>query len=246
MNRIKISPLATAVSSPQKRDSATAISLSHFDKSAKQSNEDYSLFVPMHYEKNYAYPLVVWLHSDGQKSTQIQKVMTEASVRNFVGIAPQSPIGNFEAGYYWEQEPETIDIAHDSIISAIDCASMRFNISSQRIFIGGAGSGGTMAFRVALERPEIFAGVISIDGPVPDGQKPLRQWSESRNIPVFWAHNRSSNAFDQEQLCQQLRLLHIAGFSVNLRQYPNDECLKSKTLKDMNQWIMEMIDTSVS
>lgn len=245
MNRIKISPLATASESPQKTNWSTALALDHVDKITNRPDE-FSLFVPLHYEKNYAYPLIVWLHSDGAKSAEIHNIMPQASLRNFVGIAPQSPVGNFEAGYYWEQEPETIDLAHDSIFAAIDSASMRFNIASHRIFIGGAGAGGTMAFRVALERPEIFSGVISIDGPLPDRQKPLGQWSECRELPVFWAHSRHSEAFAQDDLCQQLRLLHVAGFSVTLRQYPSDRCLNPKTMSDMNSWIMETINTTIA
>jgi phospholipase/carboxylesterase len=245
MNRIKISPLATASQSHQKTGSASVLSLDQFDKLTNRSDE-FSLFVPMHYEKNYAYPLIVWLHSDGAKSSEIHRVMPQASMRNFVAIAPQSSVGNFEAGYFWEQEPDSIDVAHESILAAIDSASIRFNIASNRIFIGGAGSGGTMAFRVALERPEIFSGVISINGPMPDRQKPLGQWSECRQLPVFWAHSRHSDVFDQDQLCQQLRLLHVAGFSVTLRQYPTESCLNPKTLSDMNKWVMETIDSTIA
>ncbi|MFT7629996.1 MAG: phospholipase/carboxylesterase [Mariniblastus sp.] len=245
MNRIKISPLATSGENQLDHDSASKLSLDNLDKLTNRT-DDFSLFVPMHYEKNYAYPLVVWLHSDGKDSGEVHKVMPQASMRNFVGVAPQSPIGNFEAGYYWEQEPDTIDMAHDSILAAIEGASSRYNIAPQRIFIGGAGTGGTMAFRIALERPELFSGVISINGPIPDGQKPLGQWAECRELPVFWAHSRRNQDFGQETLCQQLRLLHIAGFSVTLRQYPSECCLNEKTLSDMNKWIMEAIGSTIA
>ena len=245
MNRINLSPLATVDTKPQQPDLTTTLSLDYFDKLTNRGDDEFSLFVPMHYEKNYAYPLIVWLHASGEKSSQLQRVMPEASMRNYVGIAPQAPVGNFEAGYYWEEEPDSIDQAHDSIMAAVDYAAMRFNIASHRIFVAGHGSGGTMAFRIGLERPDVFAGVISINGPVPTRQKPLGRWHQSRELPVFWAHSRRSKEFDQTRLCEQLRLLHIAGFSVNLRQYPRDECLMTKTLLDMNKWIMEMISTSI-
>jgi phospholipase/carboxylesterase len=244
MNRIKLSPLASVSADELSTKKPAPNALDQFDKITNRSDQ-YSLFVPLHYEKNYAYPLIVWLHSDGSQSAEIQRIMPHASVRNFVGVAPQSPIGNFEAGYFWEQEVDTIDLAHDSILAAIDAASMRYNIASNRIFIGGAGTGGTMALRIAFERPEIFAGVISINGPLPEREKPLGCWAESRQLPVFWAHGRNNKAFKQSQLCQQLRLLHIAGFSVTLRQYPTEVCTNQKTLSDMNRWIMETIDSTV-
>ena len=95
MNRINISPLASTVFRQEKRISATTHSLDHFDELIKRSDDEISVFVPMHYEKNYSYPLIVWLHSDGEGSAEVQRIMPKASTRNFVGVAPQSTVGNF-------------------------------------------------------------------------------------------------------------------------------------------------------
>ncbi len=199
----------------------------------------------MHYEKNYAYPLIVWLHSNGQDATQIQTAMLEMSMRNYVGIAPQSAIGNSATGYFWDQDAESIEMAHDAVAAAIDRACLRYNIAPQRIYLAGLRAGGTMAFRLAFERPDIFAGVMSINGPVPVEQAPLRDWSRCRQLPVFWAHGRGFEEFGQDQLCEQLKLLHIAGFSVTLRQYPRPDLLCGMTMSDMNRWVMENISTAV-
>lgn len=245
MNRMKLSPLATADLKQRQSKNVDEFSFSQLDQLATRSKEDYSSFVPLHYEKNYAYPLVVWLHSDGGSSTEINRILPQASMRNFVGVAPQAPVGNFEAGYYWEQDADSIDMAHTSIMSSVDATMARYNISSQRIYLAGSGAGGTMAFRIALERPDVFAGVISIDGPMPTDQKPLSSWALCRDLPIFWAHSRKSESFNESLLCSQLRLLHIAGFSVTLRQYPGQDCLIPKTFSDMNSWIMEMISSSI-
>jgi phospholipase/carboxylesterase len=244
MNRIKLSPLATDTLSETSLESD---SIAHhcLDKIAGAALGNFSLFVPMHYEKNYAYPLIVWLHSDGKSAEQVQDVMLKMSMRNYVGVAPQSANGNPEIGYYWDQDFDSIESAHSSVVNAIDQALLRFNVASHRIFLAGMGAGGTMAFRLAFERPDMFAGVMSINGPLPLEQAPLRDWFECRQMPVFWAHGRDSSEFSQETLCEQLRLLHIAGFSVTLRQYPIDNLLCSKTMADMNQWVMETIETAI-
>lgn len=246
MNRIKLSPLATDTL-PETRPTTQSTSSVETTSSvfARPAADETSLFVPLHYEKKYAYPLVVWLHGDGQSAEQIQSVMLDLSMRNYVGIAPTAPLGNSNTGYYWDQDWNTIDAAEDSVLSAIDQARVRFNINPRRIFLAGSGSGGTMAFRLAFAHPELFGGVMSIGGPLPDSQSPLREWSRCRRLPVFWAHGRRCTRFDQDDLCQQLRLLHIAGFSVTLRQYPFDDLLVNKTLSDANQWIMEMISSAV-
>ena len=249
MNRIKISPLASA--SLNKAASSQDAKLAHDTAPENilgfsESSPDCSLFVPLHYAKNYAYPLVVWLHDDGSTSEQIQNVMPSLSLRNYAAVAPQSLVGDSAKGFYWEQTRSCIEATHASVASAIDRAMMRFNIASNRIFIGGFGAAGTMAYRIAFEKPELFAGLISINGPIPESYNPLGDWKNCRHLELFWAHCRNSVTFDQSKLCEQLRLLHIAGFSVTLRQYPGDDQLVDSMLSDVNRWIMDMIQTAVT
>jgi len=241
VNRIKISPLATAASSSLQTLETVPSSLDNFEKIAAGYCRDFSIFVPMHYEKNHSYPLIVWLHSNGSDSQQLQRMMPETSLRNYVGIAPQAGDGSVRHGFYWQQNSAAIDQAHESVMAAIDHASIRFNIAAHRVFLAGFGAGGEMAFRIALQSPEIFAGVISINGQVPKTQRPLRSLQKCRELPVFWAHYRQSVEFLQEDLCDQLRLLHVGGFCVTLRQYPSGDQLSSATLSDVNHWIMEVL-----
>ena len=249
MNRIKISPLANASLNKGIAEGAEKLPQAETSKNLVGHSDDVtdcSLFVPLHYTKNYRYPLVVWLHSDGSTSEQIQNVMPGLSLRNYTAVAPQSPVGDRNRGFYWEQTRSCIEATHASVASAIDQARLRFNIADDRIFIGGFGAAGTMAYRIGLERPELFAGLISINGPIPETQTPLSGWKNSRHLELFWAHCRNSITFDQAKLCQQLRLLHIGGFSVTLRQYPGDDQLVDSMLSDVNHWIMEMIQTAVT
>lgn len=47
------------------------------------------LFSPLHYERGYAYPLLVWLHGAGGDERQVMRIMPMLSMRNYVAIAPQ-------------------------------------------------------------------------------------------------------------------------------------------------------------
>ena len=49
------------------------------------------VFIPTGYEPNYAYPLIVYLHDQGQDSAGLQKIMPEISFRNYIGVAYNSP-----------------------------------------------------------------------------------------------------------------------------------------------------------
>lgn len=254
MNRIKISPLATRPCEETKNSSTiempgittTSEEIVFAPSQLTPDLSDSCLFMPLHYEANYRYPLIVWLHSNGDDTTQLQRVMPDLSLQNYVAVAPQAKVGNAHSGFDWQQDPASIDYAADSVLASIDLALCRANINRQRIFIGGFGAAGTMAFRVALTHPDLFAGVASLNGPLPEGSAPLGRWSTSRYLEVFWSHCRKSIDFEQATLCRQLKLLHIAGFSVTLRQYPGCDELLPNALKDLNNWVMQMFDSTIS
>ena len=237
MNRIKMGPLATAT------DSRQAPSLD-FSKTSFSTTGP-TLFLPMHYEPGYSYPLVVWLHSDGDDRQQLNRILPEISMRNYVGVGPEALAGNRHTGYVWEQTAAGIDHAVQSVCDAIDYAQMNLNINTERILLAGYGAGGTMAYRVGLEIPQLVSGIVSLNGALPEQATPLRGWMDCRDLPVFWGHCRKSLQFSEERLCHQLKLLHVAGFTVTLRQYPHGDELPTQMLSDLDRWIMEMIGSAI-
>lgn len=247
MNRIKLSPLVgTEFEKTESVDSESSIfSTSELAEAFRRKSEGvYSLFVPLHYEKKYAYPLLVWLHDDSAGCEQIQELMPRLSVRNHLAVAPQSGFAD-QSPIAWPNCEESVEAAYESVLAAVDTAMLRFNVNAGRVFIAGSGSGGTMAFRIAFERPDIFAGVISIDGPMDTEQVPLRDWQRCRELPVLLSSFRASDSYQQEDLCHHLRLLHIAGFSTTVRQYPGEPELSDIVLGDVDRWIMEQIESAI-
>lgn len=249
MNRIKLSPLASApvVKNDNLSFKPQGSGLT-IEQSSIRSDQEVSLFGPLHYEKTYAYPLIVWLHSDGQKSAQLKTILPDISMRNFVGVAPQAPVGNFECGYFWEQDLDSIFAAEESIIAATKAACQRFNIAPRRIFIAGLESGGTMALRMSLTHPELFAGAIALGGSMPTGHQAMARWREARQHPIFWAHhlNQTQQETDTHDNCSDFRNLYAWGFTdLVAREYPSKELLKSLAPREINKWIMEQIQSAI-
>ncbi len=248
MNRIKIGPPGTMTQPVQPNIESEFPGTFHVRESELQHQiqetyrEDRSAFMPLHYEANYAYPLIVWLHDQGGNEDGLAETMMSISERNYVGVAPRGPVSSWDGGYEWPQTRDCVHQSHSSVVAAIDEACCRFNIATDRIFLAGVGSGGTMAFRLACREPELFAGVISINGQFPEQFKPLARLKSCRSLPVLWGHARQSNQFSETQLCQQLRLLHVCGFSVTLRQYPCGDEIMPQAFRDINVWIMDSIN----
>ncbi len=200
-------------------------------------------FAPIHYEANYAYPLVVWLHGTASNEHELRQVMPLVSMRNFVAVAPRGTwIDPRHRGRYgWRQASDTIEAAEARIADCIALAERKFNVHADRIFLVGHGSGGTMAVRVGWNQPRRFAGVVAINGPLPARLSPLRRVNEVRRLPCFLATSRDSRTYPASHVCRDLRLLHSAGCTVALRQYPGGDGLTSNMLSDLDRWLMELV-----
>ena len=217
-------------------------------EATKTQDVQHSVFVPLHYEKKYSYPLVVWLHGSADDEAQLKKVMPHVSMRNFVSVAPcgteliaDERRTEGYLGYTWQQDSVGIATAYERVSSCIALAKSRFNVNPRRIFLAGCDDGGTMAVRLGLLYPQLFAGVASIGGALPQGLHPLIHVNRVRQLPIMLTHGRESLEYSLSMVCRDLRLLHSAGISVTVRQYPAEQEVTTPMLSDLNRWIMEIV-----
>jgi phospholipase/carboxylesterase len=200
----------------------------------------HNLLAPLHYESNYSYPLLIWLHSPGGDERELAKVMPLISLRNYVSLSVRGAARD-EGGYEWLPTTEGIHTAEQGIAEALVAARRRFNIHAQRVFLAGYASGGTMALRLALRNPGLYAGAASLGGAFPEGQAPLARLAEARQSRLLIEHQRDSLSYPIEKVCRELSLFHAAGMCVTLRQYPCGDELTTTMLHDLNVWLMEQV-----
>src|SRR5581483_3953347 len=181
-------------------DAAGSVSAARYSAcSAARGEVHAALFAPMHYEPNYAYPLLVWLHGPGDDESQLKRIMPLVSMRNYVAVAPRGTRSDDgkpgKTGYGWSQAMADWTVAEQRTFDAIEMALARFNVSGRRVFLAGYDCGGTMAFRLAMDHPSRFAGVLSLCGSFPSTQMPLRRLSDARRVPIFLACGRDSRTY---------------------------------------------------
>jgi phospholipase/carboxylesterase len=171
--------------------------------------------------------------------------MPHISVRNYVAVAPACIEARGSRAEYaedpWQQDEAGIVAAMDRVEDVIEQASARFNIAKHRVFLAGIDQGGTMALRLGMAAPSLFAGVASLGGPFPNGFQPLANLAQARQLPILIGHGRDSIEYPIDRVCDELRLCHVAGLSLNLRQYPCGHELTTQMLSDLNVWMMEIV-----
>ncbi|MDA7980880.1 MAG: dienelactone hydrolase family protein [Pirellulales bacterium] len=207
----------------------------------RDTSDHVCLFGPLHYEPDYAYPLIVWLHGNGGSESDARRVMPHISMQNFVAVAPRGtqPVTKRKFGHRWSQKQ--VNAAEIRVLRAVELAEARFNIGENRVFLAGFDSGATMAYRLAFAHPERFAGVIAACGGFPSGRRPFARLAESRDLPVLMLYGEQSDVYPAEDACADLRLFHAAGLDITLRQYPCGQSLSKEMLADVNRWIMERL-----
>ncbi|MDO5307888.1 MAG: hypothetical protein Q4G03_00095 [Planctomycetia bacterium] len=224
------------------------------------------LVTPVHYESNYAYPLIVWLHDSGKTEREILNVMPCISDRNYIAVAPRGfqrkerrVIRSFVNGrmieqkswldtiYDWEETEKNISEAENLVFDSITEASNKYNVHNRRVFLAGRGTGGTMALHVALRNPREFAGVVSIDARFPCLERQiLRQWDLARDLPMLITTGSHNSTRAPRLSVEELQLLHTAGMTALVRQYNDNfrsplilEERMNRLLTDVNRWVLE-------
>ena len=201
-------------------------------------------YIPLHYESGYAYPLIVWLPGNGASEDQLAEVMPAISLRNYIGVGIRGPLAGVrgaELPQSWDLSLDGIAAAAEAVAGSVESLRSRFNIAPDRVFLAGYADGGTMAVNVALAAADQFAGVATLGGAFPRGGAPLSDLKQVRQLELLLAHGRTSEAYTEEEVCDDLRLVHYAGINVTLRQYPHGQELSQNMLADLNRWAMQIV-----
>ncbi|MEM7810425.1 MAG: alpha/beta hydrolase [Planctomycetota bacterium] len=144
------------------------------------------LWVPEGYEGNYPYPLLMWLHDDGQSDAVLDDVMPRLSDRNFIGAAVRAEFfangQDDRDGFRWSSDAadrsDFVGRTHAAACEVRRC----YHVHSERAFLVGIGRGAAVAAEVFTEHPEWFGGLIAIDPPaeLAAGTLPARSLEETR------------------------------------------------------------------
>lgn len=233
-------------------------------KSVRTHSFPHILASPTHYEPNYAYPLLVWLHGTGKSEVELFDVVPKISTQNYVAVAPRGALSKttrvvrrhingslidekiwIENITDWAETERCISESENLVFQSIEEATHKFNINPRRIFLLGRGAGATMALQIGLRNADEFAGIVAIDGSFPSEETVLfRNWRSIRDLPILMTTPSVSTNSYQHLSSNQLRLMHTAGMTVSIRQYNeyneanSEQNRMDRILADCNRWIM--------
>jgi len=118
----------------------------------------YTALLPPEYHAERSYPTIVALHAAGMTPEQETRWWARLAQRHgYIVLAPEFADT--------KQRQYDYDFAsHQAVLETVKDARRRFNVDSDRIFLGGHGMGGDAVLDIGYSHPDIFAGIMPITG----------------------------------------------------------------------------------
>src|SRR5205823_6769723 len=111
----------------------------------------YWVQLPPEYQQGRSYPVLIVLHQVGEgPKPMMQRCGYHAALHGYILVAPA---WGGETGSRYSYSPEE----HGAVLHVFGDVRRRFAVNSDRVFLLGAGEGGSMAFDVGLSHPDLFA-----------------------------------------------------------------------------------------
>jgi phospholipase/carboxylesterase len=205
-------------------------------------------FLPIGYEPNYPYPLLVFLHGHGGNEERVLKLAPRMSRRNYVAISLRGPHlvqrpNRDRPGFGWAADGDADGMIEDYVINAIEQTRRDYHVHSERIYLAGVCEGASIAYRLGLTFPEKLAGVIALNGnmPMPGQNRPLFRLPELRQLRVMIAHGSANSKVPVGLARRDYQALYAAGLDVRMKTYPTTHRLHPDMLRDVNRWVMRQV-----
>ncbi len=185
------------------------------------------LFVPEHYEPNYAYPLIAWLTPRSGSNGRLQRLMRMVSERNYFGVSV--PIVDAEG-------------IEQQLLETFLSLRRQYHLHTERVYLLGFGQCGTLALQAGLSQPEWFAGIAAFSARWPDTPRLLSRYDDLRGKRVLLGIGETDSAPIVSDALYMQQLLWSAGMHVTARAASTGPEADRGLLREVDRWIMQAIE----
>jgi phospholipase/carboxylesterase len=187
----------------------------------------FEVFVPDHYEPNYAYPLLIWLETSELKPGEFARRMREVSDRNYLGVSVDAR----QADQLEEKLPQIFQMLRRN-----------YHVNSERVYLLGVGESGTLALETGLRHPDWFAGFGGLSARWPESPCLLAQYDEIRHKRVFLGICEGDDPALLLDTAFAARLLWLAGAQVTTISTAATHSTIPPMFREIDRWAMQSIN----
>ncbi len=190
---------------------------------ADWSADSTDVFLPVGFEKNYAYPVLIWLDSEEGCRGEFQLRMEAISERNYVGI--RFPVPEGASG----------ELRLEEIPRAVHMVSRYANLHSERIYLCGERHYASLALQHVLAEPGKFGGFVAVAPVSLSVNISLGNFRQLKHLRGLFLERRGGVS----SVSSLASLLHASGIEIRQQEYPDEEQATSGGI--INRFLMQGI-----
>jgi len=199
------------------------------------------------------FPTIVALHGWGASAHDLLGLAPVLHGGQALVICPQgpvrTPIGPSMEGYGWFPLTRGGPLQRPALESAVETLEgflreiqAQYPVRLDRILLLGFSQGGVMAYRLFLEHPERFAGLVALSSWLPgELVEGLPERAQPTDRPVFVAHGTRDPMIDVERARESRKRLLGRQVPVTYREYDMAHEIGRETFRDLHGWIEEKV-----
>ncbi len=174
----------------------------------------YALFVPHGYQKDKAYPLIVFLHGSGETGTDGIKqtlvglpkhIKANEKTFEFLVLMPQSHLRS------WKADGSDAKRA----LAMLAETEKAYKVDNKRIYLTGLSMGGHGTWSLAAAHPTRWAALAPVCG----GGDP-NDAAKIKDLPIWCFHGDADKAVKVERSREMIEALKRVGASPRYDEYP--------------------------
>ena len=198
---------------------------------SRTGSYNYLLFLPLSYEAQEQWPMILFLHGAGERGSDLEYVKRHGIARiveeqedfPFIVASPQCP-----RGQYWSV-PQ-LSALLDEVIGA-------YRVDPNRVYLTGLSMGGYGTWRLAAAQPHRFAALAPICG----GGNP-DEACNLKHLPVWAFHGARDNVVPLRESEEMVEALQACGGNVLFTVYPaadHDSWTQTYSNPTLYDWFLQ-------
>ena len=198
------------------------------------------------------HPTIIAMHGFGANALDLVGLAPYVADGRFMIICPQGPLEvpiGPTRGYAWfpirmggPPDRDAIDAAIQSATAFIDTAIDRYPVDRRKLVILGFSQGGAMAYRIALENPARYAGLVALSTWfAPELKDSVTDRDALERLPTMVQHGRADDMIEIARARSSVELLRELRVPLTYREYDCGHEITADGLQDLSDFLSSKV-----